>query len=110
MEIFDISQKILMYILQNEPVDDISELINDSKIPEDTMKLNIERLHNAGLIEGHLIKGLGSRFFTASSNLRVSYYGLKELTSIIKPNEGEKSVISINVGELKFDFSLAKLF
>jgi hypothetical protein len=109
--LFDISQKILMYICQNEPVDDVSRLIKDSKIPEDTIKLNIERLYNARLIEGHLIHTVGSRFFSACLNLRISYFGLKELANLIKPITKEgKSIISINIGELNFDFSLAKLF
>lgn len=108
---FDIAQKLLAYIHENEPVDNIKDLLEKSGVPEDTIKLNLERLHNSGLIEGHLIKTLGSRYFVQVNDLRLSYIGLKELSSLAKPIHSEGvSVLPIHIGEMEFNFNLAKLF
>lgn len=108
---FDISQKLLAYIHENEPLDNLAELLEKSELPEETIRLNLERLHNANLIEGHLIKTMGSRYFVQVNDLRLSYYGLKELASLVKPMQSEgASILPINIGKLEFNFNLAKLF
>lgn len=109
---FDISQKLLAYIYAHEPIDNISELVEKSGLGEETIKLNIERLHDAGLLSGHLVKGLASRYFVHALDLRLSYNGLKELNSLFMPiiaEKGATSILSIHIGKLEFNFNLAKI-
>ncbi len=106
----NIAQKILAYILENEPVDDISELVEKSGLPEGTIKLNIERLHRAGLLEGTLVKTLGSQRFVQVDNLMVSYEGIKELGSLFGQTPRGKPAVALEIGELKFELNLIKVF
>jgi len=108
-ETLNISQKLLVYICENEPIDSISDLISKSKLSEDKIKLNIERLHNGDLIEGHLMKALGSRYFVHINDIRLSYAGLSELKRLFSNQESTNSIIQLNIGEMNFNFTLAKL-
>ena len=39
-DVFNLSEKLLLYIYKNEPLDDISSLVNESKLTEDEIKIN----------------------------------------------------------------------
>jgi hypothetical protein len=99
-ESFSLTEKILLYISKNEPIDNFQELIEKSGLPKDKIKLNIERLHSANLIEGSLHGGLGNRHFVAATNIKLSYAGLKETEALIK--KGGVKEMEINLGLLKF--------
>lgn len=102
-ESFNLSEKVLLYISKNEPLDarKINELVKNSGIEEDRMKLNIERLKQAGLIDGFLRKGLGSDYFTHADSIKLTYSGMKEIDELLKRKQGVKGV-EINFGLLKF--------
>jgi len=100
-ETIDLAQKILAWVSVNEPVDNFQELIEQSKLEENKLKLNIERLHSAGIIEGQLIKTLGQREFVHANNVRLSYGGTLELQRLIDSKKLLKDV-EINLGAIKF--------
>lgn len=112
-DLFDISQKLLAYVYSNEPVDNekIIDLIMNSKLSEETIKLNIERLHDAGLIRGIFVKPGNKQYFVGVINLTLSYAGILELGNLIRrmENKGASSFLTINIGEFNFDLNLAKL-
>ncbi len=106
-DIFSLSEKILLYVGSNEPINSFSDLILKAGIEESKMKMNIERLHEAGLITGNLVKTLGQQHFVHVHNIKLSYSGVQELTRLIN----DKKLVSgfeINLGALKFNLNLAQ--
>ncbi len=109
-EYLEVSQKILAYIQQKEPVYDLASLIKESKLGEETIKLNIVRLHNAGLIEGNLIGSVGTAYFANIFNVRLSYNGIKELKKLMEPYKKDKqNIILFHIGEMNIEFNLTKI-
>ncbi|MBD3389624.1 hypothetical protein GF415_01575 [Candidatus Micrarchaeota archaeon] len=99
---FNLAEKILLYISQHEPINDsFNELIEQSGIDEDEMKLNIERLEKAGLLEGDFIHSIGALRFTHAMDIKLSYSGLKEVDILLRRKQGIKEM-EVNLGLLKF--------
>ena len=112
-----LSNSLLAFVAENEPVDTtkISKLIQDSELPEDAIKRAIERLHDAGLIKGHLINGLGSGtpYFVQALAVEITQKGLESLTNAVNEKKGDAkiSLFPITVGKLNFnlDFNFLKV-
>jgi hypothetical protein len=100
-ETLNLAEKILIWIHINEPINNFNELIEKSEVEEEKLKLNIERLQSARLIEGTLLKTLGKVNFVHAFNIRLTYAGINELKRILNSRKLVKG-IEVNLGALKF--------